>query len=186
MRLFTGIAIAPEVLSRMEELLDELRPLAAVRWSPLENLHITTKFIGEWPEARLDEIKGALATVAGPGRIPISIRGFGFFPNSRHPKTVYAGVQAGAGLADLARSVNDALETIGCPRELRPFSPHLTLARLTRENLKHENIGGLRTHLTSMATTEFGAFEAKEFHLYLSKPGPGGSVYTQLSSWRLA
>ena len=36
------------------------KPLARINWSPVDNLHITTKFIGEWPEARLDEIKRAL------------------------------------------------------------------------------------------------------------------------------
>ena len=46
MRLFTGIAIAPHILDRLERLLEELRPLARLNWAPIQNLHITSKFIG--------------------------------------------------------------------------------------------------------------------------------------------
>lgn len=186
MRLFTGIAIAPEVTRRLEALLEELRPLAKLRWSPAENLHITTKFIGEWPEQRLGDLERALGEARRPGAFPISVGGFGFFPNEAHPKTFFAGVHADARLPRLAHALDEALEAVGCARETRPYSPHLTLARL-----KHENIGQLRQYLTgvadaTMANSDFGSFEATAFHLYLSRPGSGGSVYTRLASWRLA
>ena len=48
MRLFTAIAIPRRVLDNLARLLKELRPLAPVHWSPVENLHVTTKFIGEY------------------------------------------------------------------------------------------------------------------------------------------
>jgi 2'-5' RNA ligase len=54
MRLFTAIDLPAEVLDPLREFLARLRPLAKLHWSPVENLHITTKFIGEWPEARID------------------------------------------------------------------------------------------------------------------------------------
>ncbi len=165
----------------MEELLDELRQLAAARWSPPENLHITTRFIGEWPEARLGELKSALGTVAVPGPIRIAVEGFGFFPNAASPKTLYAGVHGGEPLTALARVTNDALETVGCARDTRPYSPHLTLARL-----KPENIGELHSRLNFMTNTRFGVFDATEFHLYRSEPQQGGgSVYTRLAGWGL-
>ena len=59
MRLFTAIDIPADVKAALAALLDRLRPLADLRWIPLEKLHITTKFVGEWPEDRLDELKGA-------------------------------------------------------------------------------------------------------------------------------
>ena len=63
MRLFTGISIAPGVLANIAKMLDTLRPAAPVTlktaWSPVENLHITTKFIGEWPDARLIPVERA-------------------------------------------------------------------------------------------------------------------------------
>lgn len=181
MRLFTGLAIAPRVLDNIERLMGELHPLAPLNWTPVANLHITSKFIGEWPEPKLTELERALAEVRPPGTIPITIARFGFFPNPHHPRVLFAGVQAGSALADLARSIDDALVPLGCAREDRPYSPHLTLAKI-----KNEKIRDLREHIASMTNLDFGSFEAVDFHLYLSKPGPRGSVYTKLASYPLA
>ena len=60
MRLFTGIDLPAEVAASLEKLLARLMPLASIRWSPVENFHITTKFIGEWPESKVDELKMTL------------------------------------------------------------------------------------------------------------------------------
>src|SRR5689334_188813 len=81
MRLFTGLDLPPEVVESLERLLKKLRPTAHVQWSPPENLHITTKFIGEWPDEKLDELKTALAGVESRGPIQVHIRRVGFFPN---------------------------------------------------------------------------------------------------------
>ena len=67
MRLFTGLDLPAEVVGNLEELLQQLRPTARIQWSPPANLHITTKFIGEWPEERLEELKAALRARAIAG-----------------------------------------------------------------------------------------------------------------------
>jgi 2'-5' RNA ligase len=56
----------------------------------------------------------------------------------------------------------------------------LTLARI-----KDENIRELREHIANMTNFDFGTFHVSEFHLYLSKPGRGGSVYTILATYPL-
>jgi len=53
MRLFTGLDLPADVVHNLEQLLQRLRPTARIHWSLAANLHITTKFIGEWPEERL-------------------------------------------------------------------------------------------------------------------------------------
>src|SRR5712692_8778884 len=62
-RLFTAIDISEEVRAALRALLDKLRPLAKLGWVSPEKLHITTKFIGEWPEARLGEIHAAVCKI---------------------------------------------------------------------------------------------------------------------------
>jgi 2'-5' RNA ligase len=186
MRLFTGIAIAPHVLDNIERLLGELRPLARLNWTPGENLHITSKFIGEWPEQRLAELERTLGQLPTPGEIRIAVARFDFFPNPHHPRVLFAGVQAGPALGDLARSIDEALLPLGCSREERPYSPHLTLAKINQAKIRNENIRDLREHIASMTDSNFGSFDAVDFHLYLSKPGPRGSVYTKLASYPLA
>ena len=73
MRLFTGLDLPRDVAANLEELLRRLKPTAKVNWSPPANLHVTTKFIGEWPEGRLGELKAALAGIPRGGVIPVRI-----------------------------------------------------------------------------------------------------------------
>jgi RNA 2',3'-cyclic 3'-phosphodiesterase len=178
MRLFTGLDVPYEIRRNLELLLHHLRPTADIAWSPLANLHITTKFIGEWPESRLEELKSALAGVARPGVLPISIRGLGFFPTPRQPRVFYAGIDAGPELPVLA-SHTDAAAGAG---ENKPYSPHLTLARIKRPT----ELARLHQAIAQLPGVDFGRFEAAQFHLYLSELRPSGSVYTKLASFPLS
>ena len=83
MRLFTAIDLPPKMLEKLDHFLARLRPLANLRWTAVENLHITTKFIGEWPEARIEDMKTALRGVIQSGPIDVAVRGVGWFPNPR-------------------------------------------------------------------------------------------------------
>ena len=86
MRLFTWIHIPDAILTKLGDLQQRLRATAPIQWSPIENFHITLKFIGQWPEERLDEIRARLAAVRQAGPISIRIGGLGFFPNARSPR----------------------------------------------------------------------------------------------------
>ncbi|HTA44300.1 MAG TPA: RNA 2',3'-cyclic phosphodiesterase [Bryobacteraceae bacterium] len=182
MRLFTGIALDGNIQSALEQVLRELRPLAPLNWSPVENLHITTKFIGEWPEQRLDELKRALSAIPAPSAFPIHVAGFGYLPNPHHPRMMFAAVKAGPELAELARMTEEALVSLGIAKEERSFRPHLTLARIGNHPVR-----AVREHIAHMKIQDFGTFEASEFHLYLSTPRPGGSgsQYRSLAAFPL-
>lgn len=181
MRLFTGIEIPDDVKDRLEVLIEHLRPTANLKWSPVYNLHITTKFIGEWPSSRLEELAFALRDVTGPGPINCEVSGLGWFPNARSPRVFWAGIECGASLAELASATESVLERLGIAREDRPFSPHLTLARIRQPAPLNE----LRQSVSKLDSQHFGAFTVSQFHLYLSEPGASGSVYTKLYDFPL-
>lgn len=186
MRLFTGIAIAPGVLDNLERVLQELRPLAPLNWSPVENLHITSKFIGAWPEERLAELGTALENMQSGPAFEVTIARFGYFPNPHRPRAFFAGVQPVAALAELTSRIEENLQPLGVAKEERPYTPHVTLARVHQHHQhRHEDIRKLREHIAKMTNFEFGTFRVSEFHLYLSKTGPKGSIYTALSAYPL-
>jgi 2'-5' RNA ligase len=185
MRLFTGIDLPPGIVRNLESLLDRLRPAARVRWSAPSNLHITTRFIGEWPPERLPDLQAALAALPGSAPIPIQVRKLGFFPNPRAPRVFWAGVEASPGLAALALETDRALGTLGLQAEGRPFSPHLTLARIVVSK-EPVSLQGLRETIAALPSLEFGDFTADRFHLYQSRLSPAGSVYTKLAEFPLA
>ncbi len=183
MRLFCGIEIPGGIKASLRALTDRLRPLAKLSWSPIENLHITTKFIGEWPEQRLEEMKRALRGVSRTGPVAIGVHGLGWFPNERNPRVFWAGIEAGEELMSLARDTDRAtaaLRIVSEERvvsEVREFHPHLTLAR-RRDPVPIEK---LRAEVAGVAATDFGAFRAESFILYLSRAGR----YTKLEEFPL-
>jgi RNA 2',3'-cyclic 3'-phosphodiesterase len=179
-RLFTAVDISEEVRERLKKLLDQLRPLADMRWSPVGNLHITTKFIGELPEARLGELAAAIGAIPATGPISIAIRNIGWFPNPHRPRVLWAGVEASENLAALARAAEQKAAGMGFKAEEREFHPHLTLAR-TREGTSKETLNSVRRAIASLDSTEFGTFQVTKHVLYLS----AGGRYTKLREFSL-
>ena len=180
MRLFTGLDLPPDLVGSLEHLLRRLKPAARIAWSPPANLHVTTKFIGEWPEARLPELKTALGRL--PAREPIrgAVRRVGFYPNPHSPRIFWCGIEA-PGLDRLADDTDGATASLGVAREERAYSPHLTLARI-RDRI---DLQPLREAIAALDSLEFGAFEARSWFLYQSTLKPGGSVYTKLAEFPL-
>lgn len=181
MRLFTAIDLPEEILLRLERLISALRSEALINWSPLDNLHITTKFIGQWPDARLEEVHAALSNMAPREPFEIELKNLGWFPNARVPRTFWIGVH-GAALDQLARDTEQQLEPLGIPRESREFSPHLTLARIkTPVSLRR-----LHAKVDEMQPASLGHFRASQFALYRSDPGSNASIYRKLRAYRFA
>jgi 2'-5' RNA ligase len=160
LRLFTAIEIPPDVKTALASLLDRLRPLANLKWISLEKLHITTKFIGEWPEERLDELKRALGSVQAPAPVDIVICGLG-----RLPRVLYARVEPNEALTALAAATERA---VGGPVEDRAYRPHITLAR-SRKPIPR----------IDFEQSTIGSFRAPSFALYLS----AGGKYTKLQEF---
>lgn len=185
MRLFVALEIPAAVRDNLAAQVAELRELSAKvadkrpRWVRPENLHVTLKFIGEVAPTKLAGIRDALSAIRSDAPVEIKFRGLGFFPNEQHPRVLWAGLDASANLPPLAGDIDGALETQGIALERRPFTPHLTLARIEPPGL-HEK---LRAAIQKNGAREFGSFQTREFYLIESKLKPSGAEYTTLASY---
>jgi 2'-5' RNA ligase len=119
--------------------------------------------------------------VPTPGPFDIHVRGLGWFPNPHTPRIFWATVDAPEALKQLAAGTDQALSQLGIEIEKRPYSPHLTLARVERGT----PVGGLRQAVAQLDFADFGSFRAEHFTLYQSKTGPKGSLYTSLAEYPL-
>ena len=183
MRLFTGIDLPDHVVNVFERLLAHFRPAAHLKWVPAYNLHLTCRFIGEWPEARLDELKDALREVGPRAGFRVALRGLGWFPNPRRPRVFWTGVDAAPELPQLARDIDVALQAVGLgPEAERAFTPHLTLARIKQP----VPLDKLHDIVARLESTDFASFTADHFYLYRSQPGAAGSIYTKLCEFKFA
>lgn len=180
MRLFTALDLPIDVVDRIDALIARLKPIARISWSPAANLHITTKFIGEWPEERLPDLRRALAELPSRPPLDIHISGTGFFPNAKAPRNFWCGINA-PGIADLAAATDAAAASLGIQSEHRPYSPHLTLARIKEPVY---NLAALQRTLAAL-DTDFGRYTAPAFFLYRSQLHSTGSVYTKLAEFPL-
>lgn len=180
MRLFTAIDLPPDILLRLERLMSALRPEALINWSPLDNLHVTTKFIGEWPEARLEDLHQALTRLAARNPFEVEVKELGWFPHERTPRVLWVGVEGGDQLAELARHTEDQLVNLGIKKEDRRFSPHLTLARIKSP----VPLARLRSRVQEMQPAALGRFAVSHFTLFRSDAGSNSSIYRKLREYR--
>lgn len=169
MRLFVGIPLAAAVVDELARITQRLRSKDdGLRWSTPESWHITLQFLGnsgrdqyECALARLHEIH--LPTV------PIQIDAMGFFDRAG---VFFAGVKVSPELVSLERHVVAATTLCGFTPEIRPYHPHITLAR------SKNGERGLRAMKSRLHNRhEFTDFMAKEFLMYESVPTPTGSLY---------
>jgi 2'-5' RNA ligase len=182
-RLFVALEIPTAVRESLATLINSLRAVSSqLRWVRPENLHVTLKFIGKWPPEKLDGLRNAFAAIRLDAPVALDFRGLGFFPNEKRPRVFWAGIQASPNLITLATEIDRATEELGIPREQRPFSPHLTLARFEPPSLPEK----LRAAIQENAGRGFGSLHTNQFHLIESKLKPSGAEYTTLQTFPFA
>ena len=146
--------------------------LRGVRWLPAEQLHLTMSFLGQVET----ESEGKLRTVLASVRVPpffLPIESVGVF-GGQHPTIIWAGVGKGhPHLFALHKHIQDAVMQSGFEPDLRPFHPHITLARV-KDVPRH----ALRPFLLRYEQTEFDLFPVKNFVLYSSELSSEGATHS--------
>lgn len=181
MRLFLSIEISSEVRQWLNGLIADLRRHKAdIAWTGSSNFHLTLKFLGEINSNDVPKIIGACNAIQIPA-FNLSISNAGAFPNVRNPKVLWIGLGGElATLKVLQRSIEDALEDEGFPREAKSFRPHLTLGRIRRP-------GNSETTVAQLLSTQLPetVFPVNRYCLMRSELLPGGAKYTELAHFEL-
>lgn len=196
MRIFLGIDLDSQVRAQIDHFIEGMQGFAPdARWMRSESLHITLKFIGEQTPAQVEAIAGSLRRVQASA-FNLSVSGYGFFPTAKAPRVFWIGVSPVPELAALAASIDATTSETGIPREERPFSPHLTLARggaggrsgspkWRKGDTQNAIFVTLQKRLATIQELSFGTMTAREFILYQSRLSPTGSKYTKLQTFPL-
>ena len=151
-----------------------------VQWVKPDSIHLTLKFLGEIEEARIQDIRTALdPVVVGQPRFSVEVGGLGVFPDLRAPRVIWIGLSGRVNeLVRLAADVDRALHVIGFPLESRPWSPHLTLARIKERS--REAGKGFAAIGALNGFTSVGSLSISVASLMQSELKPSGAVYSQL------
>lgn len=124
-RAFVAVRLPEPVLDAVA---DRLAPLAVTgRPTTREQWHLTLQFLGD--DADLDAVGDALDgidTAGGRARLG----GPGAFPDARHAHVLWLGLAHGTiEVTRLAAEVVRRVAPLGHDPDIRPFRPHITLAR---------------------------------------------------------
>lgn len=134
-RTFIAIEIPEEIKKELSSIQNELKKssgkVSSVSWARIETTHLTLKFLGDVPEEKIRATEEALRlSTRGIKAFSVSITGLGGFPNLENPRVLFAGTFESAELKNLHAAIEGSLYAIGFEKDEKPFTPHLTLARI--------------------------------------------------------
>jgi 2'-5' RNA ligase len=182
-RAFIAINLSPEIARKLESILIDLqRKLKGVpvRWVPVDNIHITLKFLGDVSVSNLDMLKKIIAAEAARHTsFEISARDLGAYPSLKRARVIWVDVKAPPDLASFQRALDQETARLGYPGEDRPFSPHLTLGRVSR-NASSDDLHRISTVLAETKPGVLGTALINSVYLYRSDLLPSGAVYSAL------
>ena len=187
LRLFVAVSLPEEVRDALGRFQEELRGrgLSGLRWVRPEGMHFTLKFLGDTPAAKVPAISEALTEAIRERRaLRLALGSLGTFGGRRGPRVLWLDVTGDVErLQEVQRAVEGALVGLGFPPEERPFSPHLTQARV-RQPPPPGMAERISQALESAAPPQ-AEFEVREVVLMRSTLQPGGAVYERLAAFPL-
>ncbi|MGB9804504.1 RNA 2',3'-cyclic phosphodiesterase [Desulfofundulus sp.] len=186
LRLFWAINLPESIKERLWGLQRQLQEVGAdARWVGKENLHLTVHFLGEVEVSLLNAlISAAQEVLFAQKTFAVQLGGLGVFPDPRRPRILWAGVTGGVNrLRDIYRLVGEAMVPFGIPLPDRPFSPHLTLARLRSTRGTQELMVRVRELGDSCA--HLGTVQVASLDLMQSELTRTGPIYALRGQIRL-
>lgn len=187
-RSFIAIELPDELKLELTQLEDQLKSNRQpwVKWVSPEGIHITLKFLGDIVAEMTEAITKAIEEAAqGVSPFHLEVRELGVFPNLRRVQVAWVGISGEVDkLSQLQKRIETALTPLGFAPESRPFTPHLTLARLRDQASPDERqrFGQL------IASTKFElayTFPVEAVSLMRSQLTREGAIYSQISSVKL-
>ncbi len=175
--------IQQDLKRRLERVVDRQ---VRISWVQPASMHLTVKFLGDTPEEMLTSLRPAIEqAVAGHQVMLVPFARLGAFPRPQQPRVLWVGPleswEQGAEalrVQALQHAVEEACQAVGVAPEERPFSPHLTLARI-KAGERQVGQALAQSGVLDQPLT-IGTLAIKSLALMQSELRPTGPVYTKL------
>ncbi len=167
--------IAIDLPDSTRQLLTKLDPhIRGARWTEPAQMHLTLGFFGDVADDVDSALREKLSAIEF-GAFFLPITGVGTFSARGAPKIIWIGVgKAHPHLFQVHKRVQEAALSAGLEPELRPWHPHITIARC-----RDVAAQSLRKFLKTNADFDGGMIRVEDFHLYSSKLTPAGPIHTR-------
>jgi 2'-5' RNA ligase len=180
-RVFLAVELSSNIQEKLFALEQQLKGiLPSINWVRPESIHLTLKFLGYVEPSVVSQLLSALEPI-GEKHEPFSVdvQGLGVFPQVKHPRIFWVGLTGNTqALQDLEFEIEAVLEPLGFPPEEKTYHPHLTLARIKRENAK---IGSALIQTRALESDQhLGTLNVDGLTLFQSDLDSSGAKYTSL------
>ncbi len=184
-RSFVAIELPDELKLGLVQLEAQLKinTQSSVKWVDPYRIHLTLKFLGSIAVEKTAEITRAVEESAQRiSPFHLEVKDLGVFPNLRRVQVAWVGIGGEVDkLSQLQQRVESNLVPLGFAPESRPFTPHLTLARLRHQaSLDERQRFGqliLGTRFEAVYTIEVATVS-----LMRSQLTREGAIYSRISS----
>ena len=188
-RSFIAIELPEEVKTGLHRLQAELKlpQHNFVKWVAPQSIHITLKFLGNISPQKVAEVTRVMEQAShGVSPFQVDISEVGAFPNLRQPRVLWLGIRGEIDkLAAWQKRIDDGLAPLGFTKEARPFTPHLTLARL-REGVSSGDRRDFGELVMKTPVEANYKVNVNSLSLMKSQLLPTGAVYSRLAEVRLS
>lgn len=181
MRLFVAVHLNESTKYKIKKLISQLKEKSnKIKWVPIENLHITLKFLGETDESMFGDVISSLEKIKH-SPFTLTIAHIGGFPNLKSPKVLWIGIQGDQySIKSLSDQVEKSIIHLNYTKEQRKFTSHITIGRV-----KQKIDQSLLNYLIENQTYYFGEVTISSFSLIESQLTSKGAVYNELHHFPL-
>jgi 2'-5' RNA ligase len=184
MRLFIATSFPePELRAISDRIAKVKSRLPSASWVRPETQHLTFAFLGEQPESLLQKLTPLVESrLANIPRFEGRLHGGGFFPNRRHARVGWVGVEPEKPFLSVADAIRGAVKDAGIALDGAGFRPHLTLFRIRDRwppTCTEIFIGALQDYVSE-------PFAVDGVTLFSSELNPKGAIHTPIRKFALA
>ncbi|MDH4186682.1 MAG: RNA 2',3'-cyclic phosphodiesterase [Nitrospira sp.] len=192
-RAFLAVELSPslraELVPLQQELKRQIEPElkrgTRISWALPASIHLTLKFFGDMEEQAIDPLHAALEqAIGGRPAVIVPLERIGVFPRPDSPRILWVGPSEqwekgteATRMAAIHGAIEQACEELGFLPETRPYSPHLTLARI-KMGERHVGAALVRSGLLDQRFS-VGRLAVDRVVLMQSELKPAGPVYTK-------
>jgi 2'-5' RNA ligase len=169
-----------DLMSNVLESLKQFTPEHVIKWSRVENLHITLQFLKSiQPEHVVPLIEKVRIELKNTPTFQLEFHGLEWFPTPEHPKILSLAVGSKDILIPLSATIGHAISAFNYPVESRPFRGHMSIGRLLNYSSKQKAL------LNQIKLPIIPSIPINELYLIESKSSKGGSNYCPLAKFDL-
>jgi len=183
-RTFIAFELPEHIVSAISQIQEGLKKSGLkMKWVKPENIHLTLKFLGNIKTSDVEKVDRAMTqSVKSVDPILLAVKGIGVFPDLRRPRVLWVGITGSVNsILTLHSAIEENLESIGFPKENRPFKGHLTVGRVKAKIDPKRLTDAMKV----FETFESESFIADHLILFQSELRPTGAVYTKLKTQSL-